>query len=129
MRYFDELNLARFHNGHRRGADMARVANASLSREIHEPDETCMSCTAHAFNNTMRTVLATQCETSNSQVVVNEFRSIERMIEDSNRAGWSHNLSSGSQLKQECETGFGTYYQVSERFLKAAEQTEAIFEK
>ncbi len=103
-------------------AVMARVANASVSREIQEPDETWMSCMADTLNSTMRTVLATQCETSTLQVVVNDFRSMKGIIEDANRTDWNHNLRSGCRLKQECETRFGTYYQVSKKFLKAAER-------
>ncbi len=80
-------------------AVMARIAYASVSREIHQPDETWMSGMTRALNNTMKTVLATQCETPTLQVVVNDFHSMKRIIEDANRAGWNHNLSSGCRLK------------------------------
>ena len=35
-------------------AVMARVANALVSKEIHNPDETWMSCLADALNNVMK---------------------------------------------------------------------------
>ncbi len=45
-------------------AVMVRVANASVSREIHKPDETWMSCAAHFLNNNMKAVLANTEELS-----------------------------------------------------------------
>ena len=39
-------------------AVMARVANASVSRDINAPDETWMNCVAHFFNNRMRSVVS-----------------------------------------------------------------------
>ena len=42
-------------------AVMARVANASVSREVHAPDENWMKCMAQFLNNSMKTVTA-QCK-------------------------------------------------------------------
>ncbi len=98
---------------------MARVENASVSREIHTPDETWMSCFVHILNNTMKTVLTSRCQSSVLQVV-------KRIIEDADRSGWNHLLRSGFKLKQESETRLGTYYRVAERLLKSAHYIEEI---
>ena len=99
---------------------MAKVAGASLLREIHVPDETWMSCMVHCLNNLMKNVITNHCRTEILQVVLHDFRSMKKIIEDANRAGWNHFLPEGFRLFQESETRFGTHYQVAERFLKAA---------
>ncbi len=38
-------------------AVMARVANASVSHELHSPDERWMGCYSHFLNNVMKQVL------------------------------------------------------------------------
>ncbi len=107
-------------------AVMARVANSSVSREIQETDETWMSCLAHFLNNTMKSVLANTKGSSVLQVVVQDFRSIKRIIEDANRSGWDHSSSEGCKLKQESETRFGTFYQVAVCFLKSESHIASI---
>ena len=103
-------------------AVMARVANASVSREIHAPDETWMRCIAHFLYDSMKTVMS-QCKVIVTlSVVAEDFRAM-KIMEDASRSGWNHLLPSGYNLKQECETRFGTYYQVTERFLKSAPET------
>ena len=56
------------------------------------------------------------------------FRAMKKIIEDANRAGWNHLLSNGYKLKQEFETGFRTYYQATERFLKSAPKVSLCVE-
>ncbi len=101
-------------------AVMAWVANASVSHDIHVPDESWMSCMAHCSNNAMKSVIATYCEGTILQIVVQDFRSMKRIIEDANRSGWNHLLPDGYKLIPESETRFGTFYVVAERFLKSA---------
>ena len=91
-------------------AVMARVANASLSREIHAPDENWMSCMAHGLNNAMKLVMSTLCNGPILEVFALDFWSMKKIIEDRNRSGWSHLLPGVYKLLQECETIFGTYY-------------------
>ena len=101
-------------------AVMARVANASVSTEIHAPNETWMSCTAHGLNNIMKSVMFVNCNGATLEVAVQDFWAMKKIIEDGNRSGWNHLLPYGYKLLQEYGTRFRTYYKVSERFLKAA---------
>ena len=101
-------------------AIITKVAGASVSRDLHCPDETWMGCLAHMLNNTMKFVIANRCTNDVLGIVLQDFRSMKKIIEDSNRAGWNHLLPEGCRLIQESETRFGTYYQVAERFLKAS---------
>ena len=110
-------------------AVMARVANASVSRDIHTPDETWMRCLAHLLNNTMKTVLLSHCKCNTLQVVAQDFRGMKRIIEDANRSGWNPLLVNDFKLKQVYETRFGTYYQVSERFLKSSHHIGGILDR
>ena len=57
-----------------------------------------------------------------------DFRAMKKILEDANRAGWSHYLPHGYKLQQESETRFGTHQQVAERFLKSAPRLSAILE-
>ncbi len=91
---------------------MPRVANASVSRYLYVPDETCMSCLAHQVNNSMKALNASYCQTDVLQVVVQDFRSMKPIIEYANRSGWKHSLSGGYKKKQESKTRFGTVYLV-----------------
>ena len=43
---------------------------------------------------------------------------MKKIIKDGNSPGWNYLLPRGYKPFQECETRFGTYYQVSARFLK-----------
>ena len=99
-----------------RAAVIARVANASVSEDIHKTDETWMSCIAHTLNNAMKSVLSTNCQGPVLKVVLLDFRAMKTVTEDSNRTGWNHLLPPGFKLKQESETRFGSQYQSSERF-------------
>ena len=100
-------------------AVMARVANASVSREIHALDENRMRCMAHILNNSMKTVMSQCKKAATLSVVAEDFRAMKKIIEDANRAGWNYLLPNGYKLKQECQTRLGTYYQVTKRFLKS----------
>ena len=68
-------------------AVMARVANASVSRELHTPDEIWMNFMNHSLNNTMKSVLHHHFGSNELQVVVDDFRSMKRIIEDGSRFG------------------------------------------
>ena len=107
-------------------AVMAKVANASVSRGIHAPDDTCMNCLAHSLNNIMKSALSSHCHSPNLDVVAQDFWSMKRIIEDGNRLGCNHLLPNGYKLQQKCETRFGTHYQISERFLKTAHYIDKL---
>ena len=106
----------------------ARVEGASVSREIHLPDETWMSCIVYFLNNMMKTVITNDCRTKILQALLFEFHSMKKIIEDANRAGWNHLLPEGYRFLQESETRFGTRYQFAQRFLKAAPETYSLLE-
>ena len=91
-------------------AVMAKVAGASVSRDLHCPDETWMSCLAHMLNNTMKFVIANRWTNEVLGIVLPDFRFMKKIIEDSNRAGWNHLLPEGCRLIQESETRFSMYY-------------------
>ena len=57
---------------------MARVANASVSKEIHNPDETWMSCLAHALNNVIKNLLYSHCNGTILEVILQDFRSMKK---------------------------------------------------
>ena len=82
-------------------AVMATVPNASFSRDLHTPDETWMNFLAHSLNNTMKSFLQHHCVSNELQVVVDDFRSMKRIIEDANRSDWKHSLPDVFMLKQE----------------------------
>ena len=98
----------------------AHVVNVLVSEEIHNPDETWMSCPAYELNYVMKNFLYSQGNWTALEVVVQDFRSMIKITEDRNRSGLKHLLSDGSKLLQESETRFSTYYQVAERFLKSS---------
>ena len=81
-------------------AVMEKVAGASVSREIRVPDETWMSCIVHFLNNMMINVITNHCRTETLQVVLLDFRSMKKIIENANRAGWNHLLPKGYLLLQ-----------------------------
>ncbi len=52
--------------------------------------------------------------------VSDNFRAVQRIIEDSKRFRWNKNLPNGYHLVQDFESRFGTVLLVTERFLKSA---------
>ena len=106
-----EMSLEQFMQGFTVVTDgaavMARVANASLSKDIHKPNETWMSYIAHVVKNAMKSVLSTNCQGPVLEVVLNDFPVMKKVIEESNRTGRNHLLPTGFKLKQESETRFG----------------------
>ena len=63
-----------------RAAVMTKVPGASVSREIHVPVETWMSCIAHFLNNMMKNVITNHCRTGILQVVLLDFHSIKKIL-------------------------------------------------
>ena len=58
--------------------------------------------------------------------VRDDFKFVKKIVEDSNRQGWSSRLPSGFHLIQDVETRFGTHFSVAGRFLKAADKTRSV---
>ncbi len=54
-------------------AVMAKVANASVSRDLHIPDATWMIFQAHQINNSVKAAMASYYQTDVPQVVVQDF--------------------------------------------------------
>ena len=75
---------------------------------------------AHALNDVIKSVLASDCNSTILEMVVRDLRLMKRIIEDAKRVEWNHLLPNGCRLIQESETRFGIHYEVAERFLKAA---------
>ncbi len=101
-------------------AVMARVANVSVSRDIHVPDERWMKCIGHNRNNVMKSSMASYKDSLILQAVFQYFRVMKKIIEDENRCGWNHLLRRGLKLIQESGTRFGTYFLVFEQLFKAS---------
>ena len=59
---------------------LAKFAGASVSREIHLPDGTWMSCLVHFLNDVMKSVIANHCRTEISQVVLLDFCSMKKSL-------------------------------------------------
>ena len=66
-------------------AGMARVANGSVSREIHKPDKARMGFLAHFINNNMKAAVSNTNKSSGLQVGMQDFRSVKQIIEEENR--------------------------------------------
>ena len=73
-------------------------------------------------------VITNHFRTEILQVVLLDFRSMKKIIDDANRAGWNHLLPEVYRFLQESETRFGTHYQVAERFLKAAPEIYSLLD-
>ena len=83
---------------------MALVAIASVSKEIYNPDETWMSCHAHALNNVMKNFLYFHCNTTTLDLVVQDIRSKNKIIDEATgRAGPTYYLT-GSNYDKSQET-------------------------
>ena len=63
-------------------AVMARVANASVSREVQPPDENRMRCMAHFLYNSMKTVMSQCKKVATLSVVAEDFRAMKKRIEE-----------------------------------------------
>ncbi len=81
-------------------AVMARVADASVSKDLDFPDETWMGCLAHLMNNVVKSVIANYCTSEILLVALNDFRSMKRIIEDSTRSERNILLPNGRRLIQ-----------------------------
>ena len=82
-------------------ADKAKLANASVSIDLHATDQTWMKFIAHLLNNTMKSVFSSKCRSNILQVVALDFRAMKKIVEDANRTGWNHYLSHSYKLLQE----------------------------
>ena len=65
-----------------RAAAMEFVANASVPRDLCPLDETWMNCLAHFLDNFTKSVLATYSQGRKIQVVVQDFNTLKKVIED-----------------------------------------------
>ena len=111
-----------------RAAVMAKVAHASVSAELHAPDESWLGCMVHFLNNVMKHTIAGCGRDSILQVVSSDFKSMKRIVEDANRGGWNQYLPDGHTLVQDVETRFGTHFRVAQRFLKSSKHIQMILE-
>ncbi len=69
-----------------------RVAHASASSNMHTPDESRLGCMSHPQKNAMNHSMANSHGDSLHQVEAADFRSMKRILEDSNRYGWNQYL-------------------------------------
>ena len=83
-------------------AVMARFANASISRELHNLDETWLRCIARLLNNAMKYIMMLCSKDDVLLTVLHDFNSLKRIIKGVNRAKWNHLQPDGFKMKQEC---------------------------
>ncbi len=76
-------------------AVIERVANASVSADLHSPDETWMGCMAHFSNNVMNHSIPTCNRDSTLRIVAADFSSMKRIVENANRNGCNQYLPDG----------------------------------
>lgn len=80
-------------------AVMSRVANFSVSPDLHVPHEIWMRCLTHLLNNSMKAVMS-HCSTSDILLpVIQDFHAMKKTIKDANRAEWDNLLPSELKLK------------------------------
>ena len=99
-----------------RVAVMARVANASVSLELHDPDKTWMDCLARFLNDVMKHAISKCRNNAVLTTVANDLRSVKKIVEDANRSEKNHLLPDGYNLVLESETRFGTHYKSLKAF-------------
>ena len=110
-------------------AVMARVASASISPDLHVPNEIWMRCMPHLLNNAVKKAMASCSQSDILLVVAHDFHAMKKITEDANRGEWNHHLPEGFRFKQECKTRFGTHYYCAERFLKSASRLNCLIER
>lgn len=81
-----EISMDRFTRGFTIVTDgdavMASVANTSVSHEIHNPEETWLRCTAHAFNNVMKNILSSHRNGTVLEAIALNVRNMKKIIEN-----------------------------------------------
>lgn len=73
-------------------AVMARAPNASISREIHVLDEIWMRCMDYFRNITMMSVITSYSDSATLQVVVEDFRSMKKILKTQTDVGGTINF-------------------------------------
>ena len=73
---------------------------------------------AHFLKNVMKHAISKCRNDAVLTTVVNDLRSVRKIVEDANRSKWNYLLSDDDI--QESKTRFETHYQVVDRFLKSA---------
>ena len=107
-------------------ANMAKMANSSMSFRLVCRDEKWMRCFVQFLSNCMKLVFQ-RCGGDHVLARVSDnFRAVKRIVEDSKRFGWNKNLSHGYHLNPDIETRSGTILLVTERFLKSASKAWTI---
>lgn len=75
-------------------------------------------------NNIMKYVLSRYHNSSIWTTIVQDFRAMKKIIEDSKRSEWKQLLPNGFTLKQESEGRFGTYYSIAVKNIEVRKQSE-----
>ncbi len=108
------------------GTFMSKVANGSVSAEIHSPDETWMGCMSHFLNNVMKHSISTCNRDSTLQIDSADFRSMKRIVEDANRNGWNQCLPDVFTLILEVETRLRMHFSLAEMLLKSCSNVRSV---
>ena len=86
-----ETSLGHFMEGFSMATDgaavMKRVAKASISRDMHSPEETWLNCLAHNLNNVMKSLLATYCRSTILETVVEDIQALKKLLQMQTGAG------------------------------------------
>ena len=81
-------------------AVMARVANASVSADLHSIDETLMGCLANFLNKVIKHTIYTCNRHSTHQISAFDFRSLKKIFEDANKNGWNQYFLSSQTVSK-----------------------------
>ena len=79
-----------------------------------------MRCYVHVLQNCMKLVFALCADENCLQKIGLDFKRAKCIIEYSKRYGWNKDLLVGYRLIQDVESRFGTFFLVTERFLKSS---------
>ena len=101
-------------------ASKVRMERSSVSSRICLRDEKWMRCYVHVLQNCMKYVFSQCGDDACLRKTGRDFKSVKRIVVDSERCGSNRDLSFGYKIIQDVETRFGTSLLVTERFLKSS---------
>lgn len=99
-------------------ATLPNIVGASASSSRVPFGWRWLGCIVHKLNTTLKTVV--ESERAAGSRVHQDLESVKALVRIFKAGGWNNGLPDGCALYQECETRFGTTFEVVQRFLKAA---------
>ena len=101
---------------------MTMMADSSVNTRVAQRDDGWMRCFVHILNNCMKFAFRKCNGGPLLRDIVNEFKSLKRILEDRKRYSCNFILPNGFHLIQDVEIRFGKNYLVPERFLKSVDK-------